>query len=73
MPYPPLKKILNRLCKQKNSDKHIKKTYLCSSGNELLNFFPPCVFFFIKNDFKLEISKKMFYYETKASKYCVTV
>lgn len=30
-------------------------------------------FFFIKNDFKLEISKKMFYYETKASKYCVTV
>lgn len=42
---PFSKKIFDRFCKPKDSDKHIKKTYLCSSGNELLNFFPLCVFF----------------------------
>lgn len=45
MSVPAPKKIFDRLYKPKDSDKHIKKTYLCSSANELLNFFPLCVFF----------------------------
>lgn len=78
MSISPPKKIFDRLCKPKDSDKRIKKTYLCSNGNELLNFFPLCVcmsvcVFSIKNDFKLEINQKMFYYESKTKEYRVTV
>lgn len=44
MSISPPKKMFDRLCKPKDSDKQIKKTYLCSSGNKLLNFFPLCVY-----------------------------